>query len=208
MTKPANDQNVSVRLPLSTTKKGSPARHRARRVTAAQNGVNLSLRIPVATNPCQHGSLIVYAELLVNRMDLCVGVMDEFLSYGLVNPCLGSDRNPRCPQTLVLLRRVATSPVLILAATAITFIMVARSPNIIPTVQGANCVARGVAPDLLFLLALLVGIKEKGYEGRCRSDSKICVSQLKSLRSAFWTVPGSIKIAEFCNALNDNNKTT
>jgi hypothetical protein len=60
----------------------------------------------------------------------------------------------------------------------------------------------------LFLLALLVGVKEEGYERRCRSDCKICVSQLKSLRSSFWTVPGSIKIAEFCNALNDNNKTT
>jgi len=75
-------------------------------------------------------------------------------------------------------------------------------------VQGADRLATGTAPELLFLVPPLVGVKEEGYEGRCRSDSKICVSQLKSLRSAFWTVPGSIKIAEFCNALNDNNKTT
>jgi hypothetical protein len=46
-------------------------------------------RIPV-TNPFQHGSLIIHAELLVNCMDFRIRVMNEFLSYGLVNSCLGT----------------------------------------------------------------------------------------------------------------------
>jgi hypothetical protein len=75
-------------------------------------------------------------------------------------------------------------------------------------VQGADRLATGTASELLFLVSLLVGVKEEGYEGRCRSDSEICVSQLKSLCLTFWAVTGSIKIAEFCYALNDNNQTT
>ena len=58
---------------------------------------------------------------------------------------------------------------------------------VILPLQGNRSSSKGRAPELLFLVALLVGIKEKGYEGRCRSDSKISVSQLKSLRSGFWT---------------------
>jgi hypothetical protein len=53
--------------------------------------VNLSLRLPVATNPFQHRSLFIHAELLVNRMDFRIRVTNEFPSYGLMHSCLGRE---------------------------------------------------------------------------------------------------------------------